>query len=257
MKELKGIYTIWLRDVKRFWRDKPRIIGAIAQPALFLFILGTGLGRGLVKAFAHGGFIPGVEDYVVFIYPGIIGMTLLFTSVFSALSIVWDREFGFLKEVLVAPISRSAVALGKALGGATVALLQGTLMLVFAPLIGVSLTFAMVIKLLILMFLVSLSLTSMGIVIAARMRSMEGFHMIVNFLTLPMFFLSGAMFPVRGLPLWMDYLVRINPLTYGIDILRYTVIGFREHSISGDLSVVMGFGLTMICLGVFEFNRQE
>ncbi|MDI6822305.1 MAG: ABC transporter permease [Actinomycetota bacterium] len=257
MKELKGIYTIWLRDVKRFWRDKPRIVGAIAQPALFLFVLGTGLGGGLGKAFAHGGFIPGVEDYVVFIYPGIIGMTLLFTSVFSALSIVWDREFGFLKEVLVAPISRSAVALGKALGGATVALFQGTLMLVFAPLIGVSLTFAMVIKLLILMFLVSLSLTSMGIVIAARMRSMEGFHMIVNFLTLPMFFLSGAMFPVRGLPSWMDYLVRINPLTYGVDILRYTVIGFKEHSISGDLLVAIGFGLVMICLGVFEFNRQE
>lgn len=260
MNNLVGIYTVWLRDVKRFWRDKPRIIGAIAQPALFLFILGTGLSKGLSQAFTGGRaamFLPGVKDYITFMYPGIIGMTILFTSMFSAISIIWDREFGFLKEVMVAPISRWAVAVGKALGGSTVALFQGTIMLAFAPLLKVSLTPMIVIKMLGLMFLISFSLTSLGIVVAARMKSMEGFQMIMNFLMMPMFFLSGAMFPLRGLPTWMDYLVKIDPLSYGVDIMRYVVIGLNQYPISRDLAVIVGFGAVMITLAVIEFGRQE
>ncbi len=273
MRNLKGIYMLWLRDVKRFLRDKPRIIGAIAQPALFLFILGTGLGEGLTKSFARGSaagnLAPGI-DYLSFIYPGIIGMTVLFTSVFSAISIVWDREFGFLKEVLVAPISRSAVALGRALGGSTIAMLQGALMLIFAPFLGISLNIIMVLKLLFVMFMISFSLTSMGIVVAARIKSMEGFQMIMNFLVLPIFFLSGAMFPIIGLPSWMNKLVKLDPLTYGVDALRGVVLGAHQVKAAGEvlfeipsyplslnLLIVASFGLAMIALAIFEFNRQE
>lgn len=260
MNNLVGIYTVWLRDVKRFWRDKPRIIGAIAQPALFLFVLGTGLSGGLSKAFGGGRavqFLPGVKNYVTFMYPGIIGMTILFTSIFSAVSIIWDREFGFLKEILVAPVSRWAVAVGKALGGSTVAMIQGSLMLVFAPVVGVSLTFMHVVQLIPLMLLVSFAMTSLGIVVAARMKSMEGFQMIMNFLLMPMFFLSGALFPLRGLPTWMNILVKIDPLTYGVDIMRYVVIGVNQYPISRDLIVIVVFSVVMITLGVLEFGRTE
>lgn len=260
MNNLVGIYTVWFRELKRFWRDKPRIIGAIAQPALFLFILGTGLSGGFSKAFAGGQaaqFLPGVKDYITYMYPGIIGMTVLFTGIFSAVSIIWDREFGFLKEILVAPVSRWAVAVGKALGGSTVAMLQGTIMLLFAPLVGVSLTPLIVLELIPLLFLVSFSMTSVGIAVAARMKSMEGFHMIMNFLLMPMFFLSGALFPLRGLPAWMDVLVKIDPLTYGVDIMRYIVIGFNEYPIERDLIVMIVFSVAMMTLAVIQFSRTE
>jgi len=260
MNNLVGVYIVWLREVKRFWRDKSRIVAAIAQPALFLFVLGTGLSGGFSKAFAAGRaaqFLPGVKDYITYMYPGIIGMTVLFTGIFSAVSIIWDREFGFLKEILVAPISRSAVAIGKALGGSTVAMIQGSIMLVFAPLVGVSLTPLIVLELIPLMFLVSFAMTSMGIVVAARMRSTEGFHMIMNFFLMPMFFLSGALFPLRGLPQWMDVLVKIDPLTYGIDMMRYVVIGLNQYPIERDLIVIIAFSVVMITLGVIQFSRTD
>lgn len=260
-RNLAGIYTIWLREVRKFWRDKSRIIGATVQPALFLLVLGTGIGRGIPQAFqgAPGGqqFLPGVQDYLSFIYPGIIAMTLLFTSVFSAISIIWDREIGFLKEVMVAPISRWAVAIGKTFGGSTVAMLQGCLMLIFAPIVGVKLTPAMVAVLIPLLLFISFSLTAMGIAAAAQMRSMQGFTVIMNFLTLPMFFLSGAMFPVQGLPSWMDVLVRINPLTYGVDILRAVVIGYHDYPLLFDLNVIGFFGLLMLGLAVLAFSERE
>ncbi|HLB02628.1 MAG TPA: ABC transporter permease [Nitrospiria bacterium] len=260
-RNLVGIYTIWLREVRKFWRDKSRIIGATVQPALFLLLLGTGIGRGIPQAFQvdHGQqeFLPGVKDYLTFIYPGIIAMTILFTAVFSAISIIWDREIGFLKEVMVAPISRWAVAIGKTLGGSTVAMLQGCLMLVFAPIIGVKLTVFTILTLLPLLLYISFSLTAMGIAAAARMRSMQGFTVIMNFLTLPMFFLSGAMFPVGGLPPWMDILVRINPLTYGVDILRAVVIGYNDYPLAFDLYVIGFFGLLMLGLAVLAFSERE
>jgi ABC-2 type transport system permease protein len=265
MNNLIGIYTIWWRDVLRFWRDKPRIVGAVAQPALFLFVLGVGLSKGLGGGMASiaargagaGGSPTGGVDYVTFIYPGIIGMTLLFTSIFSAISIIWDREFGFLKEVMVAPLSRWAVAVGKALGGSTVATLQGTLILLFAPIIGVSLPLLTILKLFLLMFLTSFTLTSLGIVIAARMKTMEGFQMIMNFFMMPMFFLSGALFPLSNLPQWMKALVRIDPLSYGVDILRYTVIGINQYPVWQDLAVLGGLALVMISLAVYQFGKTE
>ncbi|MFH1736699.1 MAG: ABC transporter permease [Actinomycetota bacterium] len=258
MNNLIGIYTIWWRDIIRFWRDKPRIIGAVAQPALFLFVFGVGLSKGLGGAMGSGGTVIGGKfDYVTFIFPGIIGMTVLFTSIFSAISIIWDREFGFLKEVMVAPLSRWAVTIGKALGGSTVAMFQGTLILLFAPLLKVSLTPLKFTQMMGLMFITSFALTSLGIVIAARMKSMEGFQMIMNFFLMPMFFLSGAMFPLQNLPGWMKVLVEINPLSYSVDIMRYTVIGVNTYPIWRDLAVIVGFGVVMVGLAVFEFGRTE
>lgn len=250
---LMGIYTIWLRDLRRFLRDKSRIVGATVQPALFLLFLGTGLSKGLTITFQSDNY-PG---YIIFIYPGIIGMSILFTSVFSAISIVWDREIGFLKEVMVAPISRWAVALGKALGGGTVAMIQGALMLIFAPLVGVEIGLWTIVILLPLMLFVAISLTSMGIVAAAYMHSMQGFTVIMNFIMLPMFFLSGAMFPISKLPLWMAILVKINPLTYGVDLLRMATITKSHFSLFIDIGVMGIFGLVMTVFAVILFSRQE
>lgn len=250
---LMGVYTIWLRDLRRFLRDKPRIVGATVQPALFLLFLGTGLSKGLTITFQsqdHGG-------YLAFIFPGVIGMSILFTAVFSAISIVWDREIGFLKEVMVAPISRWAVAIGKAMGGGTVAALQGALMLVFAPIVGVKIGLWTVVVLFPLMLFVAISLTSMGIVAAAYMHSMQGFTVVMNFIMLPMFFLSGAMFPISGLPLWMDILVRINPLTYGVDMLRLATIADSHFTLWTDIGITGVFGLIMTALAVVIFSKQE
>ncbi len=277
MRDLLAVYVIWVRELKRFWRDKSRVAGAIMQPTLYLFVLGTGLGSvimasrgGAAAAPKLPGGVGGPGGYVEFIYPGIIGMTALFTSIFSAISIIWDREFGFLKEVLVAPVSRWSVALGKAFGGATVASVQGLLLLIFAPIVGVSLTPLMVIELALLLFVTSFALTSMGIVIAASLQTIESFQMVMNFLMMPIFFLSGAMFPLVNLPTWLHVLTRINPLAYGVDALRGTVLAGRPapvigghpipaqaYSMTTDLVVVVCFGLVMIALAVVAFSRQE
>ncbi|MDI6817374.1 MAG: ABC transporter permease [Actinomycetota bacterium] len=248
---LMGIYTLWLRDITRFVRDKPRIISSSVQPLLWLFVLGLGLST----AFVRGG---GDNDYMRFIYPGIISMSVLFTSIFSAVSIIWDREFGFLKEVLVAPIPRWSVAVGRALGGSTVAVLQGTIILVVAPLVGVSFTFSQLALAFLIMFMIAFSMTSFGILIAARMHTHEGFQVVVNFILLPMFFLSGAMFPVsEGLPVWMQALVRVNPLSYGVDALRQTLVGIKLNSIWLDLSVVAVFGVFALTMAVWYFEKHE
>jgi ABC-2 type transport system permease protein len=215
---MAGIYVIWLREFKRFWRDTARRIGAIAQPLLYLFLLGTGM-QSAFKVFGGG-----TTKYVIFMFPGILGMTVLFTAVFSAISIVWDREFGFLKEVLVSPIPRSSVALGKIVGGATTAVIQGMIFLIlafFPMFFGFSLsTLYKVLILIPIILLLALGLTSLGVAIAARMHSFEGFPIVMNFILMPLFFLSGAFFPLQGLPSWMEVLTKIDPLTYGVDALR-------------------------------------
>jgi ABC-2 type transport system permease protein len=254
---LMGIYTIWLRDVRRFLRDRPRMLGSLAQPTLFLLVLGTGLGHGLVKGRLGAGAVgAGGEGYMAFIFPGIVAMTILFTSAFSAISVIWDREVGFLKEVLVAPVSRWAVTFGKVLGGATVAVMQGCLMLLLAPIAGVSLRIATVLALLPLMFLVAFAMTAMGLAAAARMRSMQGFTVIMNFVVLPIFFLSGAMFPVHGLPAWMDLLVHLDPLTYGVDALRGVTSGLFDRGPMADVGVLGAFGAAMLALSVLAFSRE-
>ena len=256
MKEnLNGIYVIWLRDVRKFFRDKPRMIGATVQPALYLLILGNGLSRGFGGLNPHYGNTN--PQYLHFIYPGIVAMTLLFTSVFSAVSIVWDREVGFLKEVMVAPISRWSVALGKTLGGSTVSMFQGCLMLVFAPLIHLRLPFMTILALIPAMFFISFTLTSMGIVIASRMKSMQGFTLITNFIMLPMFFLSGAMFPTQNLPPWMAFLTRVDPLSYGVEILRRLTLGEGAYPFFYSINLLALFGLVMLTFAIKGFVKTE
>jgi len=260
---LTGVYVLWLREMKRFWRDRPRRLGAFFQPLIYLFLLGTGMQAAFT---VFGG---GKIDYVMFMYPGILAMTVLFTSVFSAISILWDRQFGFLKEVLVSPIPRTSVAVGKVAGGASTACMQGVILmlLAFVPgLLGFSLTtLAKVLLLIPVTILLSLSMTSMGVAIAARMKSFEAFPIVMNFILLPMFFLSGAMFPLQGLPGWMDVMTRINPLTYGVDLMRGIALGGTD--VGGlkiqmfpawlDVLVMVGFGVIMMGISIWQFNRQE
>lgn len=256
LNNLRAIYAIWLRDIIRYKRDRSRVISSLAQPVLFLFVFGNGLAQGL--SINIGGGAAGAEKgYVAFIFPGIIGMTLLFTSMFTAISIVWDREFGFLKEVMVAPISRSSVAVGKALGGSTVALIQGAIVLLLAPILGVNFSLLLVIVILPVMLLLSFSLTSMGIVVAARMQTMEGFQMIMNFLIMPLFILSGAMFPLKRLPEWLRVLTRIDPVAYGVDALRGLMLGpkLAEFPLTLDLTVMAVFGAIMISAAVYLFEK--
>jgi len=262
MNHLRGVYTIWYRDILRFWHDKMRLAGSIIFPLLFLFVFGSGLSARM------GTLGPGI-DFTKFIFPGIIGMTVLMTSFMSGMSVVWDREFGFLKEVLVAPISRASVAVGKTLGSATVALLQGLVILVFAPLIGVSLSLWTVLALVPLMLLLAASLGSMGILLATRIRSMEAFQAAMQMLMFPMVFLSGAFFPLQGLPAWMNVLVKINPATYGIAPIREVMLGAASGAAFGislfghtmslwdNVAVLAVFGTVMILLAVWSFSHQE
>jgi len=262
VSNLRGVYIIWYRDILRFWHDKMRMIGSIVLPLLFLIVFGSGLSSRM------GLLGPGI-DFAQFIFPGIIGMTVLMSSFMAGVSLVWDREFGFLKEVLVAPISRVSVAIGKTLGAATVALLQGIIILLFAPLIGVSLSIWTVLALLPLMFLLAASMGSLGILLATRIRSMEAFQAVMQMLMFPMIFLSGVFFPMEGLPAWMSVLVKINPATYGIAPIRQVVLGVSPdspfdinvlgHTMSlwNNITVLAVFGVVMILLAMWSFGNQE
>jgi len=262
MNNLRGVYTIWYRDILRFWRDKMRMIGSIILPLLFLFVFGSGLS-------AQMGLLgPGV-DFAQFIFPGIIGMTVLMSSFMAGVSIVWDREFGFLKEVLVAPISRVSVVVGKTLGATTVALIQGIIILLFAPLIGVSFDTGTVLVLIPLMLLLAASMGSLGILLATRIRSIEAFQAVMQMLMFPMVFLSGVFFPVQGLPTWLNILVKLNPATYGITPIRQVVLGASSSSPLGinlfghtmsiwdNVGVLAAFGVAMVLLSMWSFSSQE
>ena len=275
---LRAVYIIWYRDLIRYWRDRARLIASLAQPLLFLIVFGTGLSSALSGAgggFGGGGAAGATHlGYIQFIYPGIIGMAVLFTAIFGAMSIVWDREFGFLKEVLVAPIDRSAVAVGKALGGATQAMIQGLILLVLAPVIGVTLTLGSVLTLVPLIFVLAFALSSMGVLIASRMKSMQGFQVVMNFLMMPIFFLSGALFPLSGLPAWMTVLTRIDPASYGMDALRHVVLsGAGVPSVVLDrlgltlfgnvlgvvpeAGILLAFGIVMLGLAIRGFQARD
>lgn len=293
-RAMTGLYIVWLRDLKRFWRDTPRRIGAFIQPIIYLFLLGTGL-QAAFKVFGGGNV-----KYIKFMFPGILAMTVLFTSVFSAISILWDREFGFLKEILVSPVPRSSVAFGKIAGGATQAMMQGIILLILFPfLYGFTLeSLWKIVALIPLALLLAIGITAIGVAIAANMKSMEGFPMVMNLFLMPMFFLSAAMFPLQGLPGWMTVLTKINPLSYGVDMLRG--IALKGVSITSSMSsiiskipkadlaqippqarvaianavpkvqlqtqryplwldilVVSCFGVAMLFLAIWQFNRQE
>ena len=253
LKNCKGVYIIWLRDLKRYWYDKPRMLGSLGQAALFLFVLGTGLSASGLSKIPNSPMAKGIQ----FFYPGIIAMTILFTSIFSAMSIVWDREFGFLKEVLVAPISRISVALGKALGGTTIAMIQATIMLVFAPMIGISLSVEKILILWLIMFITAFSMTSIGIVFAVRIKSMEGFQMVMNLFLMPVFLLSGALYDIRNLPSWLSYLVLINPLTYSVDMLRSVTIGEGIYPLFQSFLILIVFSTITMSVAIYMFSLKE
>jgi ABC-2 type transport system permease protein len=271
LASLRAIYIIWYRDLLRFWRDRWRLVASLSQPLLFLVVFGAGLSSTLKGSASFGG--AGSLSYIQFMYPGIIGMAILFTSIFGAMSIVWDREFGFLKEVLVAPIDRSAVAIGKALGGTTQAMIQGLILLVLAPFVGVKLSVLTVLTMIPLAAVLAFGLSSFGVALASSMKSMQGFQVVVNFLMMPMFFLSGALFPLNGLPGWMTVLTRIDPASYGIDPLRRVVLSQSDLpsgvidqlglSINGqvlsiplEVGIMLTFGIVMLAIAVVSFKRR-
>lgn len=254
MKRFRAVYIIWLRDLKRHFRDRARIIGSLGSPIVFIFILGQGLGSSL----QFGGASAAI-DYKAFIFPGILGMTVMFAGVFAAISIVWDREFGFLKEMLVAPVPSWSIALGKVISGATIACFQGSLMLMLAPFVGIDLSIGMVLKLLPTMFLVSFSMTGLGMILATRLKTMQGFQVVMNFIMMPMFFISGGMFQLTSAPKWMDTLSKVDPLTYGVDALRGIMISGAptRYPLAVDLGVVALISSAMIITSVVAFSRQQ
>ncbi|MHB8512234.1 MAG: ABC transporter permease [Actinomycetota bacterium] len=218
--ELRAASMVWQREIIRFARTKTRIFTSLMQPLLFLFVLGNGLGHLIGTT---GGF-----DFKRFVFPGVVAMSVLTTAIFSAISIVWDREFGFLREMLVSPANRTSLVIGKTFGGATVATSQGVIMLVLAPVIGVHLTVMLVVEVIGAALLMAIALTAFGVVIASRIKKMESFQVVMQLLLLPMLFLSGAMFPLHGLPTWLGAVTRFDPLTYAVDPLRHVVFAAQH-----------------------------
>jgi ABC-2 type transport system permease protein len=246
--DVEGIAMIWLRDMTRLWRQRSRLLGGIVRALVWLFALGFGLRRSIVP-------IEGLS-YEQFVYPGIIAMTIIFTALQSAISIIWDREFGFLKEVMVAPTPRSTLILGKCLGGATSSTLQAAIILVFAPLASVRLTPLNVLEVFVAMFVTALALTALGIVIAARMTDFEGFGTLQNFITLPLYLFSGAVFPVRGAPVWLQVILYINPLTYGVNAIRGALLGYGAAEIPLDLALLGVFTVIMLSVAILITRRE-
>jgi len=247
-EQLRTVGMVWEREAIRFFRTRARVLSSFIQPVLFLFVLGYGMST-LVGT--TGGF-----DFKKFLFPGIVAMTVMSTALSSAISIVWDREFGFLREMLVAPVSRMSLVSGKTLGGASIATVQGTIMLVLAPLIGVRLTPLLVLEVIGLELLMSVSLTAFGVLVASHIQRMEGFSVVMQLLLFPMLFLSGALFPLEGLPGWLTVLTRINPLTYAVAPLR-SIVFAAQHvppaAAAKFSSSVTLFGATLsnaACIGI-------
>jgi ABC-2 type transport system permease protein len=251
LRDLEVVYGIWLRDVKKFWRERSRLLGGIARPILWLLILGSSL-----KPVVSNTALTGGHDYTQYIFPGVIALTLIFAAMQSAMSIIWDREFGFLKEVLAAPVSRLSIIIGKILGGATQATLQGLITMCFAPLIGLWPTPLMIVEMVVIMFMVSFALTALGVVVASRMSSFEGFGTVSNFIVMPMYFLSGAIYPTSSAPDWMKPLIAINPLSYGVDALRHITIDTGVFSFGFDVLFLVVFTVVMTAICIPLFKRE-
>ena len=243
------IYTIWLRNMKRFTRSKSRIIGSISMPLFFLLFLGFGL-NSVVQLDELG------SSYMEFLIPGMVAMSVLFTSVFSGIQIIWDKQFGFLKETLVAPVSRLEIMLGQTLGGATTAVLQGFMILVLSVFIGLRISSVSGFFIaLAFMVLIGISFTAFGIAIASRMEDMTGFQLIMNFVVFPLFGLSGALFPISSLPEWAVPLTLLDPLTYGVEGIRYGLTGISQINPLVCSAVIGGFAVAMTVLGAFLFRK--
>ncbi|HOV82153.1 MAG TPA: ABC transporter permease [Methanothrix sp.] len=250
-EDLNAIYSIWLREMLRFFRLKSRLIGSIASPFFFLAFLGIGF----------GGTMPGIPSglsYVSFLTPGIIGMTLLFSATFAGLSVLWDREFGFLKEIMVAPVSRIAIVLGRTAGGLTTGILQAIIILISGILLGMKMpSLAGLLLSLVYMVLVAATFIGLGLAFASKMEDMSGYSLIMNILIFPLFFLSGALFPIERFPELIRDLAYLNPLTYGVDGLRYGLIGTGAFSPLVDLGASAICCVSMLLLGAYLFESTE
>ncbi|MGH2852398.1 MAG: ABC transporter permease [Solirubrobacteraceae bacterium] len=267
--DVRAVKIVWQRELIRFSKDRLRIVTQLVQPFLFLFVLGTGLSR-LASAGTHG------VDLRTFVYPGVLCMAVLFTAMFSAASLVWDREFGFLREMMVAPVRRSSLVLGKCLGGATVACFQGIIVLALAGVVGVPYSPVLLLEVFALQMVLAFAITAFGVMVAARITQIQSFMAITQMVMMPMYFLSGAIFPVSGLPQWLTILNRIDPMTYAVDPMRRLV--FNHLSISGaarhaldpgvtwwgwhvptllEAAVVVAIGLVCLAVGIVEFAGRE
>ena len=247
-----AIYVLWLREMKRFWRAKSRIVGALAMPLFFLAFLGLGFNRMGIPGLSQG------VNYITFLVPGILGMSLLFSSTFGGLSVLWDKEFGFLKEIMVAPVSRIAIVLGRITGGVTTALIQAVMILGVALLMGFRPSSWLTLGLaFFFMILISATFLGLGLIFASRMKDMQGFSVVMNFVIFPIFFLSGALYPVENFPVWLRLLAYLDPLTYGIDGLRALLINNSSFSWPVNLGVILVSATVMVILGAYLFEKSE
>jgi ABC-2 type transport system permease protein len=244
------IYILWLRQLKRYSRSRARIVGSLGQPLLFLLALGFGFGSIYRRA--------GQGDYIQFLAPGVIAMTILFTSIFTGIELIWDRQFGFLKETLVAPVPRILIMIGRTLGGATVALIQGVIVVVICLLAGFRVHDASHLPLACLfMALTALMFTAVGTAVASLLTDFQGFQLIMNFLVMPIFFLSGALFPLTNVPRAIEIIAGIDPLSYGVDGLRYSLIGIAHFGPATDLAVLSAVTALLLILGGYLFSRIQ
>jgi len=249
-RPVSAIYILWLREIKRYTRSRSQIIASLGQPLLYLLALGFGLGPVFQKA--------GQGSYLQFVAPGVIGMSVLFTSIFSGIGLLWDRQFGFLKETLVAPVPRLHIMIGRTLGGASIAILQGLLVIVICLLVGFRSTSLASIPLgVMFMILISLVFAALGTVIGSQLQNMQGFQLIMNFLVMPIYFLSGALYPLNNLPTGLMLVTRLDPLTYGIDGLRGAFIGAAHFSLSTDVAVLAAVAAMFLALGARSFARIQ
>jgi len=252
-KNLQTIYVMWLREMKRFLRAKSRVIGTLMLPFFFLFSMGFGF-RG---SFNLQG-MPQSANYIDFLVPGILGMTMLFTATFAGLSVLWDKEFGFLKEIMVAPVRRLSIVFGRIAGGITTSFIQGILILIISLFLGFKIPDALSLFLaFVFMLLIGFGFIGFGIAMASKMEDVHGFSLITQFIIFPTFLLSGALFPINNLPDWLRKITYFNPLTYGIDGLRLSLLGFSQFSLFTDLAIICFFDVIMISLASWFFSQTE
>lgn len=264
---LRAVRVVWRRELIRWSRNRTRIITALVQPLLFLLVLGTGLADLLPAQ-------KGSVNFQTFMFPGVLAMIVLFTAIFSAVSIVWDREFGFMREMMVAPVPRAALVVGKCLGGATVATVQGTILLILAGVVHVPYNPVLIVTVLLEMALTAFALTSFGVLVASRMEQVESFQVVMQMFVLPMFFLAGAVFPLYGLPAWLEVATRLDPLSYAVDAIRRAIYshlhlgaasaftrpltwGHTVVPVGLELGIVAAVGLAMVAGAIVQFSRTS
>jgi ABC-2 type transport system permease protein len=250
--EANVVYVLIARDFKKFIREKSRLVSTLARPLIWLFLVGGGMSR-LVS--------PGIGiSYIQFIFPGILGMTILFSSIFSSISIIWDKEFGLMKEILVAPVSRFSIVVGKALSGTIISVIQATIILLLFPFLGIKLSVMSIPYAIAVSFILAFCISSLGIILATFFESMESFSAIMNFIVMPMFFLSGAMYPVKNLPDILKWISKLNPLTFGIDALKHAILkntGVFDFPLFVDLSVLIVSSVVFVILAGIMFERKK